>query len=114
MGNANANSAGRKKMAIEESSDEESDEALFAMKKKKETAATKPKAKRKMIESEDEDMESDENWNVPSKRTLRKKNTVSYKEQGADDDDESEYQMSDDLEIDEFDDNEDGDSEYHP
>merc|ERR1719295_1526020 len=115
--NANAN-RNRKRMAIEESDDEESDMALFEVKKKTEKAVKKQK--RKVIESEDDDMESDldESWAAPSssKRTLRKKNTVSYKEQsnGAEDDEESEYQMSDDLEIDEFDDENDGDSEYHP
>ena len=78
--------------------------------------------KRKVIESpSDSDSEHDENWPVSTKRALRKKTkAVSYKEPSngaaSDDDDgeESEYQMDDDLEIDEFDDDDDGDSEYEP
>merc|ERR1711951_184717 len=105
----------KQRTIMEDESSDESDEPLLARKQSKDVV--KKKKKRTVVESEDDDIESDfdENWKVSKKRTLRKKNSVSYKEQSHEaGDDESEYQMSEDLEIDEFDDEDDGDSEYHP
>jgi len=109
----------RKVVAASPESSSESSMPLKARSSKLNVAAKRKKLE--ISESEDDDIDSEDGWAAAkgfgdsNKRTLRKKKkTVSYKEEsnGARDD-ESDYQMSDDLEIDEFDES-DGDSEYIP